>query len=155
MIHFILAAVTLLANTPAWAGIGTTASMAATTDGAAWMPLLDYRSSRSLVHVHAPDLVAGLPNRLIHTGVDVTTITVKKKRTTDIEGVLMPGGAAGFYADTSFDSVGLNVLAQARIGAEVKLGMGFGECVVPPLGVSSIMTGKVGLTAGGGLQVST
>ncbi len=154
MFRCIFAAVALLASTPAWAGIGTTASMAATTDGTAWMPSLDYRSSGWLVQVHALDLIAGLPDRLINTGVDVTTIAIKKKVATDIEGVVMPGGGARLYADTSFDTVGFNVLAQARIGAEVKQGMGFGVYVVPQLGVSNLVTGKVGLTAGGGLQVS-
>jgi hypothetical protein len=144
----------LLVASPAWAGVGATASMTAASDGTAWAPSIDYRGGGWLVQVHALDLIGGLPSKMINTGVDVTTVAVKRKVAADVEGVVMPGGSARLAADTGFNAVGFNLLAQARMGAEIKQGMGFGVYVVPQIGISNIATGKVSLAYGGGLQVS-
>lgn len=154
MVRHIAALAALLAASPAWAGIGTTASTGASTDGTTWLPSLDYRGGGWLVQVHALDLLGALPNKAINTGVDVTTVAVKRKVATDVEGVVMPGLGGRFYADTAFEDVGFNIVGQARIGAEIKQGMGFGVYVVPQLGVTNLETGTIGLAVGGGLQVS-
>ncbi|MDP2315993.1 MAG: hypothetical protein Q8P41_24060 [Pseudomonadota bacterium] len=147
----------LASATPAHAGFGMTAYMGGTNDGAALgiqAPTLDYRASGVLVQVHLLDLIGELPNKYLDLGVDVSGIAMKRKVAADVEGVLMPGGSVTLHADTGFDSVGWQALAQLRMGAEMKQGMGFGMYIVPVIGASNLLTGKVGLAYGGTLQVS-
>jgi hypothetical protein len=155
MVKALVASLALLATAaPAWAGVGTSAYMSASSDTTFWLPSLDVRNGGLLVQIHALDLVGGLPSKVINTGVDVTTVVVKRKIATDVEGVVMPGGGARLLTDTGFNNVGFNLVGQARIGAEVKQGMGFGVYVVPHIGITNIATGDIGLAYGGGLQVS-
>lgn len=153
-----LLGLSLAAASPAYAGFGMTAHMGATNDGAAlglMAPSLDYRAAGVLVQVHLIDFVGELPNGLVDAGVDVSAIALKRKVGTDVEGVFMPGATVQIHADTRNDTLGWQVMAQTRMGAEMKQGMGFGVYVVPVVGVSNLLTGKVGLAYGGTLQVST
>ena len=143
-----------MVSAPAWAGVGTTATFSATSDGPTWTPSLDYRAGGWLVQVHLLDLIGGLPNKVVNTGVDVTNVVVKRKVAQDVEGVLMPGIGARLFADSGFETVGFNIVAKARIGAEIKQGMGFGVYVVPTIGASNLVTGDVGLAYGGGVEIS-
>lgn len=154
----LLLGLALTAAAPAHAGFGMTAAMGATNDGAAlgiMAPSLDYRASGILVQVHLLDLIGELPNGFLDIGVDVSGVAMKRKVGPEVEGVLMPGGSVTIHADTGFNSVGWQALAQLRMGAEMKQGMGFGVYVVPVIGASNLATGNVGLAYGGTLQVST
>jgi hypothetical protein len=153
----VLLGLALAASAPAHAGFGMTAAMGSTNDGAALgilAPTLDYRASGILVQVHLLDLIGELPNKNLDIGLDVSGIALKRKIGPDVEGVFMPGGSVTIHSDTGFDSVGWQVLAQTRMGAEIKQGMGFGVYVVPVIGASNLLTGDVGLAYGGTLQVS-
>ncbi|MES2639677.1 MAG: hypothetical protein V4850_09345 [Myxococcota bacterium] len=152
-----LLALALAASAPAHAGFGMTAAMGATNDGAAlgvMAPSLDYRAKGVLVQVHLLDLIGELPNGMLDVGIDVSGIAMKRKVAPEVEGVLMPGGSVTIHSDTGFSSVGWQALAQMRMGAEMKQGMGFGMYIVPVIGASNLLTGKVGLAYGGTLQVS-
>jgi len=154
---FVLLGLALAASAPAHAGFGMTAAMGSTNDGAALgilAPTLDYRAGGVLVQAHLLDLIGELPNKNLDIGFDVSGIALKRKVGADIEGVFMPGGSVTIHSDTGFSSVGWQVLAQTRMGAEIKQGMGFGVYVVPVIGASNLLTGDVGLAYGGTLQVS-
>jgi hypothetical protein len=138
---------------PAYAGFGATAHLGGTSDGTTWAPSLDYRGGGWLVQIHAIDLIGQLPNKYVDLGVDVSGVAMKRKVAEDIEGVLMPGVSLQLYSPTSFSSPGFHAVAETRLGAEIKQKMGFGMYVVPQLGVSNL-TGKMGVTYGGSLQVS-
>ncbi|MFN7147127.1 MAG: hypothetical protein ACK4YP_25385 [Myxococcota bacterium] len=142
-------------STPASAGIGTTAGIGSSGSGELTFvaPTLDYRGGGVLVQLHALDLIGKLPNKYLDLGVGVSGIAFKRKVGADVEGVIMPGGVARIYTDTGFNALSWNVGAQARFGAEMKQGFGFGVYVVPMLGVSNF-SGKVGPSYGGTLQVS-
>jgi hypothetical protein len=153
----ILAALALaLVSTSAHAGIGATASIGGTNDGAVMglqAPSLDWRGGGVLAQVHLLDLIGELTNERVELGVDVSGVVHKRKVGPDVEGVIMPGGTLNFSTPTSFRNASWQVLAQTRFGAEMKQGMGFGIYVVPQIGVSNF-TGDVGLSYGGTLQVS-
>jgi hypothetical protein len=144
-----------LAPAPAFAGIGTTAYMGGYTDGTTWIPSLDIRNSGVLVQIHLLDqlipFTQGGGGFVFNTGVDVTTIALKKKVAPDVEGVIMPGGGIRLAGPT--DGLAWNVMAEARMGMEMKQGAGFGVYVVPALGVTNGVTGDVGLNVGGTMQV--
>lgn len=149
----LLSALSLGFATPAWAGFGTTASIGGGMLGTS-APTLDYRASPVLVQIHALDLLAPLMTGgdfYLNTGADVTYVAVKKKVGPEVEGVLMPGGGLGINTagDTNW-----YVIGEARVGAEMKAGMGFGMYVVPYLGVTDMVRGDVGLLYGGSVQVS-
>lgn len=148
-----LAALSLALVPTAEAGIGTTGWMGGYTDGTTWFPSFDYRAKGVLVQVHALDLLNGIQpgGFALNTGVDVTYVAVKKKIAPDIEGVVMPGAGVR-VADVS--EIRFNLMAQGRVGMEMKQGAGFGVYVVPALGVSNLLTGDVGLATGGTIQVS-
>lgn len=154
----VLLALALATTAPAHAGFGMTAAMGATNDGASlgvMAPSLDYREKGILVQVHLLDLIGELPNKTLDIGIDVSGIAMKRKVAAEVEGVLMPGGSVTIHSDTGFSSaVGWQALAQLRMGAEMKQGMGFGMYIVPVIGASNLLTGKVGLAYGGTLQVS-
>jgi len=144
----------LLAPASAFAGVGTTAHLTAATDGTSWVPSLDYRAKGILVQVHLLDTFGSMAaggKFGLNTGVDVTYAALKKQVAAETEGVIMPGGSIRI-ADQG--DIGFNVLAQMRMGAEMKKGMGFGIYVVPQLGISTLGGGDVHLAYGGGLQVS-
>ncbi len=151
----------LAAAAPAQAGFGMTAHMGATNDTATTpglgilAPSLDYRAAGVLVQVHLVELIGELPNGLVDGRVGISGIVMKRKVGPEVEGVFMPGGTVQVTADTRNDTLGWQVMAQTRMGAEMKQGMGFGIYVVPSVGVSNLLTGKVGLAYGGTLQVST
>ncbi|MFZ5476489.1 MAG: hypothetical protein ACOZNI_06890 [Myxococcota bacterium] len=157
----LLGALALFAATtsPAWAGFGATAYMGSYQDGTAWYPSLDYRAKGILVQVHLLDWIQGVdvttgdPVFAVNAGADVTGIAVKRKVGPDVEGVFMPG--AGVRITSISDTMFWNVMAQGRLGAEMKQGMGFGIYVVPAVGVTNMVTGDLGLNYGGTLQVST
>lgn len=149
----------VLSSSPAHAGVGSTAFLGATSDGTAWAPSLDIRSEGWLVQIHALDLIGMLPSKYINVGLDVSKIAVKRKVGEEVEGVFMPGASVRFLADTGFASKNFNVLAEARLGAEMKQGMGFGLYVVPQIGVGNLASvgnpgGDFGLVYGGSLQAS-
>jgi hypothetical protein len=146
-----------LASTPAYAGVGFTAGMGSSTSSSvtAMAPTLDYRGGGWLVQFHAFDLIGQLPAKYLDLGVDVTGVAIKKKVGQEVEGVFMPGGGVTLYSDTGFSSIGWRAEAEARLGAEMKQGIGIGLYVVPVLGVTNLgSTGKVGVSYGGSLQVS-
>lgn len=157
MKRLLLTSVCSLALTsPAWAGVGLTGYFGAGPgyEGTVWAPSVDYRSKGLLVQIHALDLLAPLATGgdfYVNTGVDVTYVALKKKVGPEVEGVLMPGG--GVYLNTLGDTHWY-VGAEARMGAEMKQGAGFGMYVVPTLGVTNFVTGDVGLSYGGTIQVS-
>lgn len=137
----------------AHAGPGTTAWLGGYTDGTTWFPSLDYRQKGVLVQLHALELLDGIQDGgyALNTGVDVTYLAFKKKVAPEVEGVVMPG--AGVRVADRGD-IGFGLMAQARVGMEMKQGAGFGVYVVPAVGVSNLLTGDLGLETGGTLQVS-
>lgn len=149
-----LAALSFLVAPKAEAGVGMTANLGGWTDGTYWLPSIDYRAKGLLVQVHALDLINGIKGGgfALNTGADVTYVVVKKQIAPEIEGVLMPG--AGIRVVDQGD-IGFNFMAQARMGMEMKKGMGFGVYVVPGLGISNIGTGDIGVATGGGVQISS
>lgn len=149
----LVALVLLAAPQAAFAGFGATAHLTGLTDGTSWVPSLDYRSKDLLVQVHILDTLlntAGGGDFALDAGVDVTYAAVKKKVAPETEGVLMPGGSIRL---ANYSDFGLNVIAEMRMGAEMKKGMGFGIYVVPQLGVTTL-PGEFRVAYGGGLQVS-
>ncbi len=156
MKKLLLLALGLVAAAPAYAGVGATAYVGGTNDGAAMgllAPSLDYRGGGILAQVHLLDLIGELPNERLELGVGVSGVVVKRKVGQDVEGVIMPGGHVNFGVPTTFKNPSWQILAETRFGAEMKQGMGFGVYVVPQIGVSNF-TGNVGLSYGGTLQVS-
>ena len=101
-------------------------------------PTLDYRASGWLVQLHAFDLVGQLPAGNLDLGVDVTAIAMKGKVAQEVEGVFMPGAGVTIYSDLGFSSIGWRAEVEARLGAEMKQGMGIGLYVVPVLGATKI-----------------
>jgi hypothetical protein len=156
-----LLAFVALGSAPAFAGVGSTAYLQSMNDGTTWYPSLDIHTEGWLVQIHLLDVlsVAG-PTKDINFGADVTKVALKRKVGNDIDGVIAPGVGFRLDAPTSFKNAGFNAVLQARMGAEVKQGMGIGLYVVPELGISNLAsvsaTGKrqIGVTYGGGLQVS-
>lgn len=153
-----LLALSFAVSAPAHAGFGVTAYMGGTNDAAAlgvWAPSLDYRANGWLVQLHALDLIGELPNENLDFGFDVSAIVAKRKVGADIEGVVMPGVTFNLHSDFGFDSPGWQASVMTRMGAEIKQGMGFGIYVVPQIGASNLITGDVGLSYGGSVQIST
>lgn len=154
-----MALAALAAPTSALAGVGATAHLVSMSDGTATMPTLDYRAKGWLVQVDVLDLVGDLPNKTVNLGFGVSK-NVMKKKTDDvgkqIEGVVMPGVAARVWSNTASETTVFNAVAQVRLGAEMKDDFGFGMYVVPMIGAGNVAspTGDLGLTWGGGLQVS-
>jgi hypothetical protein len=149
----LLALALLVAPGSAFAGFGSTAHLTANSDGTAWVPSLDWRAKGLLVQVHLLDTLASTAaggDFAINVGADITYAAVKKKIAEETEGVIMPGGAIRI-ADQG--DIGFNVMAEARMGAEMKKGFGFGIYVVPQLGVSTI-PGEFRIAYGGGVQIS-
>ena len=143
----------LLAPGTAFAGFGTTAHLTAASDGTAWVPSFDWRSKGLLVQLHLLDTLrstAGGGDFALDVGVDLSSAVVKKKVAEDVEGILAPGGSVRL---ANYGDFGFNALAEMRMGAEMKKGMGFGIYVVPQLGVSTI-PGEFRVTYGGGFQIS-
>lgn len=156
MKKLLFSTLTLLALAPgaAFAGVGTTAYAGGYVDGTGWLPSLDVRQSGVLVQIHLLDQLIPFTaggDFQFDTGVDVTYGVVKKKIAGDVEGVIMPGGGLALRGPT--DSLGWNLMAEARMGMEMKQGAGFGVYVVPALGVTNMVQGKVGLNVGGTTQI--
>ncbi len=148
----------------AHAGVGFTAGGYAYSDGTNFAPSIDYRAKGWLVQVHLLDLLAGPAaggKFGVNTGLDVTKEAMKRKVGPEVEGVFMPGlgfrvADSGIYATGAGggSSVGFNVMAEGRLGAEMKKGIGFGMYVVPAVGISDIGGGKIRPNYGGGVEVS-
>lgn len=140
----------------AHAGVGTSAGTGGYLDGTAYFPTLDYRAGGVLVQIHVLDQLQPFTSKgsfYLNTGADVTYVAIKKKVGPEVEGVFMPGGGLR-VADQG--DLHFNLMAEARMGAEMKQGMGFGMYIVPALGLSSINStdNKIHLNYGGALQVS-
>jgi hypothetical protein len=150
----LLALAFLLAPTSAFAGFGSTAHMTGVSDGTAWLaPSLDWRAKGLLFQVHLLDTLASTSQGgdfALDLGLDVTGVAVKKKCAPEVEGVIMPGASLRV---ANYGDFGVDVLAEARMGAEMKKGFGFGIYVVPQLGVSTLQ-GDFHVAYGGGLQIS-
>lgn len=156
MKKLLLALALAFASTSAQAGVGFTAGLGASTSSpyVAFAPTLDYRTGGWLVQLHAFDLIGQLPAGNLDIGVDVTAIAIKRRVGQEVEGVFMPGAGVTLFTDTGFHSVGWRAEAEARFGAEMKQGIGFGIYVVPVLGATNL-TGSTGISYGGSVQVST
>ena len=152
-----LIAASLTVSSPAFAGFGTSAAVGGSGTFLGHAPTVDYRDEGWLVQVQALDLIGSIQDDLINTGVSVSRVApgLKRNIAPEVDGVVMPGGGLRFLADTGFDNVGWALDAHARMGMEMKKGMGFGVYVVPMLGVTNITTGDLGLAYGGGVEIST
>lgn len=149
----LLALALMLAPTSAFAGFGTTAHVTAVSDGTGWVPSLDWRSKGLVVQAHLLDTLASTAaggDFALDVGVDVTYAVIKKKVGEDTEGILAPGGSIRI---ANYGDFGFNALAEMRMGAEMKKGMGIGLYVVPQLGVSTL-PGEFRIAYGGGFQIS-
>lgn len=143
-----------LAPRAAHAGVGFSAGGYAYTDGTSFAPSIDYRAKGILVQVHLLDLLAGPAaggSFGLNTGADVTYAAISRKCAPEVEGVFMPG--IGVHV-ADHGGIGFNAMAKARFGAEMKKGVGFGMYVVPAIGISTLATGSVAPSYGGGVEVS-
>lgn len=167
--------VLLLAAAPsaAHAGFGATAALGGLSDGTVWAPSLDVRFKGVHLSLQALDTIGGLTAEQLNLGLGGAFVVVKRQIGGEIEGTLSPGARIRYFqyigdrgdalAKSKTQGSGFNVTAQMRMGMEIKKGMGFGVYVVPQLGVSNLAgvglgkesDAELGLTWGGGLEVST
>lgn len=155
----------------AHAGWGATAFLTSESDlganviGApAWAPTVDYRRNGLLFQIPALNLIGGMASKNLDLGLGFSGTMLKGAMSGTTDGVLALGVNGRYFTPTggAKDSSGISLILKARMGAEVKKGMGFGIYVVPQLGISNFADGKpataardIGLGWGGGLEIST
>ena len=166
-----LALALLAAPASAFAGIGSTAHLTFLSDGTGWAPSLDWRAKGVHVNVQVIDLLDGLGDDELDVGAGFAMVAAKRAISPQVEGTASPGLALRYYSingdggdameKAKLQRSGFNLVAQARIGMEMKDKMGFGVYVVPQIGVTNLKTfggkddeSEIKLVGGGGLEVS-
>lgn len=168
----LLALVAMFAPGLAHAGFGATAHLGGLSDGTGFSPTLDWRAKGFLVQVNLIDTIGSITDDQLDVGAAFSGVAAKRKIADQIEGVMMPGGRVSYYgligdlADAAdkakVQAGGFSLAGEFRLGMEMKDKMGFGVYVVPQIGVSNRLgvgtvaddEGEIGLTYGGGLEVS-